>query len=72
MEKLGRVLRQLRTERGVTQEKEGASIGMSQPQISLYEKNGMDSLSTLRCFAEFFNTNVTELLEMCERDDEQN
>ena len=65
IEELGIVIRRLRNELGLSQEAMGASIGMSQAQIILVEKNGVDSLALLQCFAEFFGTDVVELLEMC-------
>ncbi|MBQ8845064.1 MAG: helix-turn-helix domain-containing protein [Clostridia bacterium] len=56
-------LKQLRTQKGITQEKLAKCIGISRSTIAMYETGGSEpDLQTLTKIAEFFNTTTDNLL----------
>ena len=58
----GLLIRQLRIERGWSQEELGEKVGMTQNQISLIEKNGTDRISLVKVFAEVFQVDWIDML----------
>lgn len=60
---LGKRLKELRKEAGLSQAKVGAAIGVSEPTISLYERNLREpSLTTLKKFCDFFDVSADYLI----------
>lgn len=59
----GKRLKQLREEKGITQEELGKIVNLSKANISKYEKNNIEANNdTLTMFADFFNVSVDYLL----------
>ena len=63
---IGKTVRRLRMEHGLSQEELGFKVGMTQSQVSLIEKNGTDHISTVKMFADVFGMDWIELLRMSE------
>lgn len=61
----GERLKQLRKERGLTQQQLASDLGIAQPTIYKYEK-GLRKIpmSTLEVFAKYFEMSMTELLNL--------
>ena len=63
MTNLGRNIKKLREERGLTQFQLGEKIGLAESTISLYESGKREpNLETLQLFADFFGKSVDQLL----------
>ncbi|WP_039653781.1 helix-turn-helix domain-containing protein [Clostridium tyrobutyricum] len=59
----GKRLKQLREEKGITQEELGKIVNLSKANISKYEKNTIEANNdTLTMFADFFNVSIDYLL----------
>ena len=58
------ILKQLRQERGITQNKLAEKLGLSRSTIAMYETNASEpDLETLNSIASFFNVSIDYLLE---------
>lgn len=63
-------LKQLRAEKGISQQKLACEIGMSQQSINGYENSGVEpDISTLIRIADFFETTVDYIIEHCDMRD---
>lgn len=65
---VGKVLRRLRKEKGLSQFDLGLLTGFQQNQISQYESRGVNKLNTIKVFAEFYETTVSKIIEMAEEE----
>lgn len=63
---VGKVLKRLRKQKGLSQFDLGMLTGFQQNQISQYENRGVNKLDTIKVFAEFYETTVSKIIEMAE------
>ena len=63
---VGKVLKRLRKQKGLSQFDLGMLTGFQQNQISQYKSRGVNKLDTIKVFAEFYETTVSKIIEMAE------
>lgn len=70
---MGEILKELRTERGLTQEEVGKIIGVQKAAIQKYEKGDVKNLkrSAIRKLSEFYNVSPTYLMGLGDKQDKQ-